>query len=98
MGAGVLSLPFAFYAAGWAGGLLATATVASIEAFTLYVLARYAEVTGSATYSGLVSALLPGDAGSLAGRWALDARLLAAAVAPCAATQLRTLEVGRRPV
>ncbi|KAL4451420.1 hypothetical protein ABPG77_009492 [Micractinium sp. CCAP 211/92] len=58
VGAGVLSLPFAFYAAGWAGGLLATATVASIEAFTLYVLARYAEVTGSATYSGLVRNML----------------------------------------
>lgn len=56
VGAGVLSLPFAFYAAGWAGGLLATAAVAAIEAFTLYVLARYAEVTGSATYSGLVRA------------------------------------------
>ncbi|KAL4420656.1 hypothetical protein ABPG75_010312 [Micractinium tetrahymenae] len=58
VGAGVLSLPFAFFAAGWAGGLLATIAVASIEAFTLYVLARYAEVTGSATYSDLVRKML----------------------------------------
>ena len=54
VGAGVLSLPFAFRCAGWAGGILATLLVAATEAFTLYVLARYAEVTGSRTYSDLV--------------------------------------------
>lgn len=58
VGAGVLSLPFAFRAAGWAGCLLATLAVAATEAFTLYVLARYAEVTGSATYSDLVRKML----------------------------------------
>lgn len=35
VGAGVLSLPFAFRAAGWAGGLLLTLAVAAVEAFTL---------------------------------------------------------------
>lgn len=58
MGAGVLSLPFAFRAAGWAGCLIATLVVAAIETFTLYVLARYAEATGSATYSQLVRKML----------------------------------------
>lgn len=58
VGAGVLSLPFAFREAGWAGCLLMTLAVAIIEAFTLYVLARYAEVTGSGTYSDLVRKML----------------------------------------
>ncbi|KAL4855593.1 putative sodium-coupled neutral amino acid transporter 7 [Chlorella vulgaris] len=58
VGAGVLSLPFAFREAGWAGCLLLTLAVAIIEAFTLYVLARYAEVTGSGTYSDLVRKML----------------------------------------
>ena len=35
IGAGVLSLPFAFRAAGWAGGLLLTAAVAAVEGFTM---------------------------------------------------------------
>lgn len=59
VGAGVLSLPFAFREAGWAGCLLMTLAVAIIEAFTLYVLARYAEVTGSGTYSDLVRCSIP---------------------------------------
>jgi hypothetical protein len=58
IGAGVLSLPFAFRAAGWAGGLLLTAAVAAVEGFTMYVIARYAEWTGSKTYSDLVRKLL----------------------------------------
>lgn len=58
IGAGVLSLPFAFRAAGWAGGLLLTAAVAAVEGFTMYVLARYAEWTGSKTYSDLVRKML----------------------------------------
>ena len=35
IGAGVLSLPYAYSAAGWAGGLISTLVIASIEAFTL---------------------------------------------------------------
>ncbi|KAI7840595.1 hypothetical protein COHA_005745 [Chlorella ohadii] len=58
IGAGVLSLPFAFRAAGWAGGLLLTAAVAAVEGFTMYVIARYAEWTGSKTYSDLVRKML----------------------------------------
>jgi amino acid permease len=38
--------------------LIATLVVAAIETFTLYVLARYAEATGSATYSQLVRKML----------------------------------------
>jgi hypothetical protein len=54
VGAGVLSLPFAFRCAGWAGGLVLTFSMAAAEAFTLYVLARYAESTNSNSYSSLV--------------------------------------------
>eukprot|EP00884_Botryococcus_braunii_P010873 jgi/Botrbrau1/19788/Bobra.0124s0036.1 len=43
IGAGVLSLPFAFRRAGWAGCLLMCLTLGSMEAFTLYVLSKFAE-------------------------------------------------------
>eukprot|EP00887_Chlorella_sp_A99_P007320 scaffold2.g7320.t1 len=58
IGAGVLSLPFAFQCAGWAGGLLSTVFIAAVEAFTLYVLSRYAEFTGTSSYSQLVRRML----------------------------------------
>lgn len=54
VGAGVLCFPSAFRDAGWAGGLLLLVSVAATEAFTLYVLSRYAESTGARTYSSLV--------------------------------------------
>lgn len=56
VGVGVLSLPYAFRAAGWAGGLALLAFVAFTEAFTLYVLSRYAEHTDATTYSTVVRA------------------------------------------
>lgn len=40
--------------AGWAAGLVVTITIASVEAWTLFVLARYAEQTRSSNYSELV--------------------------------------------
>lgn len=58
VGVGVLSLPYAFRSAGWAGGLALLAFVAVTEAFTLYVLSRYAEHTDSATYSSVVRSML----------------------------------------
>lgn len=54
VGAGLLSLPFTFGRAGWAGGLLILAGVAAVECFTLYVLSRWAEATGAASYGELV--------------------------------------------
>lgn len=60
VGVGVLSLPYAFRAAGWAGGLALLAFVAFTEAFTLYVLSRYAEHTDATTYSTVVRDCLGG--------------------------------------
>ena len=57
VGAGVLSLPYAYSCTGWAAGLLLTAGVAAAEAFTLYTLTRLAAATRSTTYSELVSGL-----------------------------------------
>lgn len=54
VGAGVLSLPFAFRSAGWAGALIVLLVVASLQSFTLYVLSRWAEQTGSSSYGTLV--------------------------------------------
>jgi hypothetical protein len=54
VGAGVLAFPFAFRQTGWAAGLACTFLVAVVEAFSMYVLARFAEATGSQTYSVLV--------------------------------------------
>ena len=70
VGAGVLSLPFAFRCAGWAGGLVLTFSMAAAEAFTLYVLARYAESTNSNSYSSLVR---PPPSSAPARGWALRA-------------------------
>jgi sodium-coupled neutral amino acid transporter 7/8 len=54
VGAGVLSLPYAFQSAGWAGALLVLVVVGSLQSFTLYVLSRWAEQTGSSSYGTLV--------------------------------------------
>jgi hypothetical protein len=59
VGAGVLSFGFAFRCTGWAVGLLLTFFIAAVEAFTLYVLSRYAERSGTKTYSALVRASAP---------------------------------------
>ncbi|KAL6772315.1 hypothetical protein ACKKBG_A29755 [Auxenochlorella protothecoides x Auxenochlorella symbiontica] len=58
VGVGVLSLPYAFRAAGWVGGLALLAFVATVEAFTLYVLSRYAEHTDAVTYAIVVRRML----------------------------------------
>jgi len=55
VGAGILSYPLAFQCTGWLAGLCCTVLTAVVEAFTLYVLSRYAEHTRSSSYSQLVS-------------------------------------------
>lgn len=57
VGAGVLSFGYAFRQTGWLAGLIAVVAIASIEAFTLYVLSRYAEATQSRSYPALVRLL-----------------------------------------
>lgn len=64
VGAGVLSLPYAFRCAGWAGGLFVVFAVAAVESFTLYVLSRYTEQSGTKTYTQLVSKHLGKAAGA----------------------------------
>lgn len=64
VGAGVLSFPFALRATGWAAGLACIALVAGTEAYTLYVLARFAEHAGAKSYGALVRQML-GPAGGL---------------------------------
>jgi hypothetical protein len=54
VGAGVLSIPFAFRCAGYIGGPLILASVAIVESFTLYVLSKWAEKTNAASYGELV--------------------------------------------
>jgi amino acid permease len=54
VGAGVLSLPFAFRCAGYIGGPLILAIVAITESFTLYVLSKWAEKTNAASYGEVV--------------------------------------------
>lgn len=54
VGAGVLSFPFALRAMGWAAGLACIALIAATEAFTLFVLSRFAEHTGARSYPALV--------------------------------------------
>lgn len=63
VGVGVLSFPFAFRCAGYVGGLLALAAIASAEAFTLYVLSRYAEATGADSYAAVARGTLGPGAG-----------------------------------
>jgi sodium-coupled neutral amino acid transporter 7/8 len=64
VGAGILSLPYAFRSAGWAGGLFVIILIATIESFTLYVLSRYAETSGSKTYTQLCTKYLGKGAGA----------------------------------
>ncbi|PNH01391.1 putative sodium-coupled neutral amino acid transporter 7, partial [Tetrabaena socialis] len=54
VGAGVLSLPFAFQATGLLGGILLCFVVGTAEALTLYVLAKFAERYEATTYVELV--------------------------------------------
>ncbi|GBF99905.1 hypothetical protein Rsub_12813 [Raphidocelis subcapitata] len=54
VGAGVLSLPFAFRCAGLAGGLLLCLLVAVAESFSLYVLSKFAERYDAPSYGSLV--------------------------------------------
>lgn len=50
----MLSFPFALRATGWIAGLACIALIAATEAFTLYVLSRFAEHTGARSYPALV--------------------------------------------
>lgn len=61
VGAGVLSLPYAFRCAGWAGGILVLVSVAATESFTLYVLSRHCDVSGANTYGELIYRTLGPD-------------------------------------
>jgi len=54
VGAGVLALPYALARAGMAGGLLLCAGFCAVEAFTLYVLAKFAERYSARSYGQLV--------------------------------------------
>lgn len=54
IGAGVLSLPYAFSCAGLVGCMLLCLVVAGLEAFTMYVLSKYAERYGGAASYGLL--------------------------------------------
>ncbi|BDA50337.1 Putative sodium-coupled neutral amino acid transporter 7 [Coccomyxa sp. Obi] len=54
IGAGVLSLPYAFRKSGCVGCLILCLVLGACEAFTLYVLSKFAERYQAHTYSGLV--------------------------------------------
>jgi amino acid permease len=54
VGAGVLSLPFAFRCSGLVGGLLLCLLVAFAESFSLYVLSKFAERYSAPSYGSLV--------------------------------------------
>ncbi|GLC38252.1 hypothetical protein PLESTB_000940900 [Pleodorina starrii] len=54
VGAGVLSLPFAFQETGLLGGLLLCVAVGTVEALTLYVLSKFAERYSAVSYVALV--------------------------------------------
>ncbi|KAF6255255.1 transmembrane amino acid transporter protein-domain-containing protein [Scenedesmus sp. NREL 46B-D3] len=54
IGAGVLGLPFAFRCSGLVGTLLLFAAVATLESFTMYVLAKYAERYDAPSYGSLI--------------------------------------------
>eukprot|EP00798_Chlamydomonas_sp_ICE-L_P026862 gene26862-4468_t len=60
VGAGVLSLPYAFSHAGLIGGFVLCLAIGLVEGFTLWVLAKFSEHTGQATYSTLVKSTLGG--------------------------------------
>ncbi|KAF6257139.1 transmembrane amino acid transporter protein-domain-containing protein [Scenedesmus sp. NREL 46B-D3] len=54
VGAGVLSLPYAFQCAGLVGCLVLSLCVAGLESFTMYVLAKFAERYDANSYGSLV--------------------------------------------
>lgn len=54
IGAGVLSLPFAFRCAGMLGGLVLCLLVAAAESFSLYVLSKFAERYDARSYGSLI--------------------------------------------
>lgn len=54
IGAGVLSLPFAFKHSGLVGGVVLCVLVGAAEAFTLYVLSKFAERYQADSYGSLV--------------------------------------------
>ncbi|KIY99600.1 AAAP family transporter: amino acid [Monoraphidium neglectum] len=54
LGAGVLGLPYAFARAGLVGCLLLSLSVAALEAFTMYVLAKFAERYDAPSYGTLI--------------------------------------------
>ncbi|MEW5314672.1 MAG: hypothetical protein WDW38_006147 [Sanguina aurantia] len=54
IGAGVLSLPFAFQSAGVLGGLLLCLIIGGMEGFTLYVLSKAAQRYEASSYNKLV--------------------------------------------
>uniref|UniRef100_A0A383V4T9 Amino acid transporter transmembrane domain-containing protein n=1 Tax=Tetradesmus obliquus TaxID=3088 RepID=A0A383V4T9_TETOB len=54
IGAGVLSLPYAFQCAGLVGCLVLSLCVAGLEAFTMYVLAKFAERYDANSYGSLI--------------------------------------------
>eukprot|EP00798_Chlamydomonas_sp_ICE-L_P026820 gene26820-4414_t len=58
VGAGVLSLPFAFRMAGLGGGLLLCFIMCILEGFTLYILSKFSERYQRATYAQLLRATL----------------------------------------
>uniref|UniRef100_A0A7S3VGS3 Amino acid transporter transmembrane domain-containing protein n=1 Tax=Dunaliella tertiolecta TaxID=3047 RepID=A0A7S3VGS3_DUNTE len=58
IGAGVLSLPFAFQHAGLLGGILLCVVMAGAESFTMYVLSKFAQRHNAETYGSLVRATL----------------------------------------
>ncbi|CAK0787069.1 hypothetical protein CVIRNUC_010285 [Coccomyxa viridis] len=54
IGAGVLSLPYAFRKSGLVGCFLLCIILGACEAFTMYVLSKFAERYQAPTYSGLI--------------------------------------------
>ncbi|KAI8476075.1 MAG: AAAP aminoacid transporter 5 [Monoraphidium minutum] len=54
VGAGVLSLPYAFACAGLLGGIVLCLVVAGAESFSLYVLSKFAERYDAHSYGSLV--------------------------------------------
>ncbi|KAI8469768.1 MAG: transmembrane amino acid transporter protein-domain-containing protein [Monoraphidium minutum] len=65
LGAGVLGLPFAFARAGVAGCLALFLAVAVLEAFTMYVLAKFAERYDAPTYGTLIRRALGRKTGAV---------------------------------
>eukprot|EP00775_Hariotina_reticulata_P008954 gene8954-9130_t len=65
IGAGVLSLPYAFQCAGLVGCLVLCLVIAAMEAFTMYVLAKFAERYDANSYGSLIRRALGRKTASL---------------------------------